>query len=418
MQNLKILDIKGYEILASNGQPTLECSIKLSDGKIIQSAISYGASAGTYESFMLIDNDKSRFNGKGMLKSAHNINEIIKPHLIGMEIGTYEDIAKIDSIMIALDGTKNKSNLGGNTILAVSISITRAIAYVQGIEVYELLKTYDKLVIPSPNMVVIEGGKHADNSTDIQEYALCYKNPEAPIMERIQKIEDIYIEVKKELKKLGYNTNVGSEGAFAPSGIISNTLPIEIIENSISKLGLSNEVGIYLDIAANEMIMNGKYRLNLEDKNFTNIELLDWYKEFFISRPSISFIEDGFSENDWDAWNLITKLRSDKYIVMDDLTVSNMDILQKAIDNKIGTHILIKPNQIGSVSEVLATCKLANDNGIKCIVSHRGGGEAVDTFISDLAIAVSASHIKCGPTRGERVEKYNRFIRIENNFAL
>lgn len=411
----KIKTIVGREILASGGAPTLEVTVTLETGTNGEAAVSYGVSAGSKEATVLLDGDKSRYNGKGMLTAIKNIKEIITPAIEGKE-GQRE----IDKLMIELDGTENKSKLGGQTILAVSMAYARAEASDRKIELYEYLREVYKLEktnkLPKPMVVMIEGGKHADETTDLQEYLVSALGGKTAA-ENVRMEEEIYEAVKKILKREGLSTNVGNEGAFAPNGIISNEKPMEYLVEAIKNAGYipGVDAGLSIDAAASEFQdkESGKYNLRIENKTLSSEELIDYFMSWTEKYPFVSW-EDMLSEFDWENWPILQSRINGKFpLIADDLTVTNSKLWQKAIEMKAASAILIKLNQAGTVTETVDCCKLAIQNKLWTVVSHRGGGESNDTFMVDLAVAVGSEYIKCGPTRGERVAKYNRLMRIE-----
>jgi enolase len=411
----KIKHIFAREILASGGAPSLEVDVVLENNCTGTASVSYGESAGSKEAFVLLDGDTKRYNGKGMLKATANVNEKLAPLLIGK---VAEDQREIDKIMIEADGTENKSNFGANAILGVSMAIARASANNAKLELYEYLAhsynlpTYN-LQLPKPLAVFIEGGRHADNSTDLQEYILAVtKNQSAKA--NVQMMEEIYQATKTILKQQGFNTNVGNEGAFAPAGITSNELPLQILTEAIKQAGfkLLDDAGIYIDAAASEFLSDNKYSLKVDKKLLTSEEIIAMYADWFHKYPIVA-LEDGLSEFDWSNWPKLMSQAGKVKIVADDLTVTNAKLWQKAIDEKCANAILIKLNQAGTVSETMDACLLAKKYNLTTIPSHRGGGETNDTFLVDLAVAVGSEWIKVGPTRGERVCKYNRLMKIE-----
>jgi enolase len=416
----KIQSIFAREILASGGAPSVEVTVKLDDGSIGEASVSYGASAGSKEAFVLLDGDKSRYNGKGMLKAVNNVNEKIAPLLTGKEAA---DQRAIDAAMLAADGTENKSQLGANAILGVSMAVARAAANSQNLELYEYLSKTHNLTpntssLPKPLAVFIEGGMHADNSTDLQEYILAVTK-EQSVAKNVQMMEEIYQATKSILKKQNFNTNVGNEGAFAPAGIQSNELPLQTITDAIQSAGykIREDAGIYIDAAASEFYKDGNYVLSCENKTVTGEELTKIYLDWFKKYPILA-LEDGFSEFDWDHWPTLLSQAGNVQIVADDLTVTNTKLWQQAIDKKAANAILIKLNQAGTVTETMDCCLLAKKYNLDTIPSHRGGGETNDTFLVDLAVAMGSKWIKVGPTRGERVCKYNRLMRIEEELKL
>ena len=416
----KIKSIYGREILASGGAPSLEVTVTLDSGVVGEASISYGASAGSKEAVMLLDGDEKRYNGKGMLKAIKNINDVIGDALVGVEVDQQKEI---DEIMVDLDGTENKGNLGGNAMLGVSLAIARAGANEKGIPLYKYLRDIYRIEIedwklPRPMMVMIEGGKHADETTDLQEYMVGIKEGMSA-RENVRMEMEIYSELKKILKREKLSTNVGNEGAFAPNGIVSNEKPIEYLVEAIKNAGYEDKAGIGLDAAASEFYdqESGKYRLELEKKDFSSEELIEYYRPWMEKYPIIS-MEDMLSEFDWDNWPKMVEAINGRFpLIADDLTVTNSKLWQRAIDMKAATAILIKLNQAGTLSETIDCCLLANQHGLMTMPSHRGGGESNDTFLVDLAVAVGSEYIKVGPTRGERVAKYNRLMRIEEELG-
>lgn len=418
MSRLKIYDLFAYEIFASNGYPSIEVILKYSNQDYVKASLSYGASSGTYEAKIIFDNDPLRFEGKGMKNSVSLINDFIRNEILDEEFETLEEL---DSYLEQLDGTDDFSKLGANVILPISIAGAKAFAKINNLEIYEYLAAIIDNIpsLPSPMMVCIEGGKHADNSSDIQEYCITYKIPDGQISDKIEKVLSAYHLTKKLLKDYGYATNVGNEGAYAPEGIASNSLPIEILKKAILELELQDELGISIDAASNEFSeqveegYNYELLINGEKKNLTTEETCKFYLENFNDSLILSQ-EDFFNESDIEGWKLYAQ-RTQNLLIGDDLTVTNKKLLKKAIDLQIIDGIIIKPNQIGTVTGTLETAKIAIENNVINIVSHRGGGETNDSFISDLACAISARWIKCGPTRGERIEKYNRLLEIDRH---
>ena len=414
----KIKNIFAREILASGGAPSLEVTVTLESGAIGEASVSYGASAGSKEATVLLDEDKSRYGGKGMLKAIANINGIIRDNLIGVEADKQRDI---DTIMIDLDGTVNKAVLGGNAMLGVSLAIARAEASEENMPLYKYLrKTYGigdiGWKLPKPMIVMIEGGKHADETTDLQEFMVGAMGTKSAA-ENVRMEMEIYSALKNILKAEKLSTNVGNEGAFAPNGISSNEKPMEYLTQAIINAGYTPGVdaGVGIDAAASEFYNEEtkKYTLKLEGKELTSEELIVYYKPW-IEKYKIATMEDMLSEFDWDNWPKMVEAINGKFpLIADDLTVTNTKLWQKAIDMKAATAILIKLNQAGTLTETVDCCLLANEHGLMTMPSHRGGGETNDTFLVDLAVAVNSAYIKVGPTRGERVCKYNRLMRIE-----
>ena len=424
----KIISINAREILASGGEPTLEVLVKLESGAVGEASVSYGASAGSKEAMVIFDEDEGRYGGRGMERAMLTVEEVIGPKLVGMEA---ENQREIDEKMLEMDGTENKSVLGGNAMLGVSMAVARAAASELGIPLWKYLReTYEinppiasqlgRAGLPKPMVVMIEGGKHADQTTDLQEYLVSAMGSKTA-KENVRMVMEIYGELKKILKREGLSTNVGNEGAFAPNGIKSNEKPIEYIIEAIKNAGYEPgvEAGISLDAAASEFgtveVQNKKvnYELKLENKTMSSEELINYFGDWIEKYPFVSW-EDMLSEYDWENWpKMMEKIDDRLVLIADDLTVTNKDLWQEAIEKKAANAILIKLNQAGTVTETIDCCKLAIEKGLWTVVSHRGGGESNDTFMVDLAVAVGAEYIKCGPTRGERVAKYNRLMRIE-----
>ncbi len=418
---MTIAAVSAYEVLASGGYPTLEVSVTLDSGEVGKASVPYGASAGSHEATVLIDGDKSRWGGQGMLQAAKNVIEQIAPLVIGMDAA---DQRTLDEAMIKLDGTPNKATLGGNAILAVSIATARATAmalkkplYQHIIDTFDTGETLDQL--PHPMVVAIEGGKHADNTTDLQEYCFLGLEPKSPA-ESVRIVLECYHQLKKILKSIGLSTNVGNEGAFAPSNIASNEAPLKYMMQAIEAAGYTpgKEVGFSIDAAANEFYKDNEYYMRVENKTFSSPQMIRYYNYWLENYPIVT-VEDLLSEDDWEHWPVLKKLTDEHHVTLigDDLTVTNSKRLQKAIDTEAISAILIKLNQIGTLTETVDCCMLARKNNMSTITSHRGGGETNDTAMVDLAVAVGSAYIKVGPTRGERVAKYNRLIEIERELA-
>jgi len=415
---MKISKIKAYEILASGGYPTVEVEVTLDNGFTGIASVPYGASAGSHEATVSNDEDQSRYGGKGVLKAINNIKNEIFPAIKDLDV---EDQIGLDKKMCELDGTPNKARLGGNAILAVSLAVARAVANAKQIPLYRyIIDTYNTGVdlnkLPNPMIVVIEGGKHADDTTDLQEFCISAIG-EGRVSENIRKAIESYHQLKKVLKENKLSTNVGNEGAFAPNGIPDNEAPFKFIVEAIKRAGYEpgKDLGISIDAAASEFYEDGKYNLKVENRSLTPDELLAYYESWLQKYP-IATLEDMFYEDDWDSWVKFLPIAS-KYNVphiADDLTVTNVERLQKAIDLKAASAILIKLNQIGTLTETVQCCMLANKNGFMTTTSHRGGGETNDTAMVDVAVAVGSRFVKVGPTRGERVSKYNRLMQIES----
>ncbi len=413
---MKIAKLVAYEILASGGYPTVEVKVTLDTGSVGVASVPYGASAGTHEATVLTDGDTTRWYGQGNLKAVSNILNEILPAISQIPA---ENQVEIDSAMIRLDGTPNKARLGGNAILAVSLAVARAAANANKLPLYKyLINTYglqtDLSKLPQPMVVVIEGGKHADETTDFQEFCITAKE-QGSVAENVRRALETYHHLKKILKKSKLSTNVGNEGAFAPNGIPTNEAPLQYIMEAITNAGYTpgKELGISIDAAASEFF-TGNYELKLENRQFTGEELINFYAEWLDKYPFVS-LEDMLAEDDWENWVKLNQLLIQKGIrhIGDDLTVTNIARLRKAIELQAISGIIIKPNQIGTLSETIACCQIANANNIITITSHRGGGETNDHFIADLAVAVGSAFVKVGPTRGERVSKYNRLMEIE-----
>jgi enolase len=409
-----IKTIYAREILDSRGNPTLEVKVELSDGMLGIAAVPSGASTGKYEAVELRDNDKSRYNGLGVLKAVNNVNQPIAQAIIGMNA---TDQIAIDQAMIDLDGSPNKSNLGANAILGVSMAIAHAAANSLRMPLYRYLGGTGARTLPVPMMNILNGGKHASNSTDLQEFMIVPAGADC-FNRAVQMCAEIYQQLKKVLKAKGYNTNVGDEGGFAPS-LESNSQAVESIIMAIEKAGYKpgKDCSIALDPASDEFFQNGRYGLEKENKTFDSKEMIDFYAKWTASYPIIS-IEDGLAEDDWDGWQLMTeKLGSKVQIVGDDLYVTNIERLAVGIQKRASNSILIKLNQIGTVTETLAAIRMAQENNWTAVVSHRSG-ETGDTTIADLAVGLNTGFIKSGaPCRFERLAKYNRLLQIEQELG-
>ncbi len=409
-----IKNIKAREILDSRGNPTVEVDVFLENGVFGRAAVPSGASTGEYEAAELRDNDKSRYSGKGVLNAVNNVNNEINKTLIGTDVN---DQTKIDNTLINLDGTQNKSRLGANAILGVSLASARAASTVNDIPLYQHLGTTNDFIMPVPMMNILNGGSHANNTVDIQEFMI-FPFGASTFSEALRIGTEIFHKLKSELHKKGLNTAVGDEGGFAPN-LSSNEEAIEIILKSIEKAGYKpgEEVFLALDVAASELYENGEYNLMSENKAFSSSEMTSYLESLVEKYPIIS-IEDGLDENDWDGWKKLTKsLGQNVQIVGDDLTVTNITRLQKAIDNKSMNSILIKLNQIGTLSETIQAVELARKVNYGAVISHRSG-ETEDTFIADLSVAMGMGQIKTGSiSRSDRVSKYNQLLRIEEHLG-
>jgi len=407
-----IKNIIAREILDSRGNPTIEVDVFLEDGNYGRAAVPSGASTGEHEAVELRDNDNNRYNGKGVLKAVANVNEKISEALIGANIN---DQSNIDKTMIDLDGTKNKSRIGANAILGVSLAAIRAASNTNNVPLYKYLGNEKNLKMPMPMMNILNGGSHANNTVDIQEFMI-FPFGASTFSNALQIGTEIFHQLKYELHQKGLNTAVGDEGGFAPN-LNSNEEAIEIILKSIEKAGYKpgEEVFIALDVAASEIFDNGKYNLKSENKAFSSNEMVD-YLELLSKKYPIISIEDGLDENDWSGWsNLNESLGKTVQIVGDDLTVTNIEKLQKAIDHGSMNSILIKLNQIGTVSETIQAVELAKTVNYGAIISHRSG-ETEDTFIADFSVAMGMGQIKTGSiSRSDRVAKYNQLLRIEED---
>lgn len=402
------------EILDSRGNPTVEVDVALSDGNMGRAAVPSGASTGTHEAVELRDGDKGRFEGKGVKKAVKNVNEIIAPQIKGMNpIRQIE----IDKKMIELDGTENKGKLGANAILGVSLAVAKAAAKSVGLPLYQYLGGVNAHLLPLPLLNILNGGKHADNNVDIQEFMI------APIgansfKESLRMASEVYQVLKSVLKSKNLSTSVGDEGGFAPN-LKSNEEAIQIILLAIEKAGYKTgeEIALALDVAASELFYNNKYILKAEKKEWTAEEMIEFYKNLINKYPIIT-IEDGLAEDDWSGWKKLTeKLGKQIQLVGDDLFVTNSQRLRRGIKEKIANSILIKLNQIGTLTETLETVEIAKKAGYASVFSHRSG-ETEDSFLADVTVATGAGQIKTGaPARSERLAKYNQLLRIEKELG-
>jgi len=408
----EIIDIYAREILDSRGNPTIEVEVFLESGVMGRAAVPSGASTGEREALELRDGDKGRYLGKGVLKAVENVNEVIAEALIGWEVS---DQAGIDRKLLELDGTEVKSNLGANALLGVSMACAKAAAEDAGLPLYQYIGGANAKELPLPMMNIINGGAHADNNVDIQEFMIMPAGA-ASFKEALRMGAEIFHALKKVLKAKGYNTAVGDEGGFAPD-LKSNEEALEVIMAAIKEAGYKpgEDVLLALDVASSELFKDGKYRLENEKQPIkTAQELVDFYEDLVNRYPIVS-IEDGMAENDWDGWKLMTdRLGRRIQIVGDDLFVTNTKILKKGIEKGIANSILIKVNQIGTLTETLEAIEMAKRAGYTCVISHRSG-ETEDTTIADLAVAVNAGQIKTGSLcRTDRICKYNQLLRIED----
>ncbi len=415
---MKIKEIFAQEYLDSRGNPTIGATVVLEDGSVGKSMVPSGASTGSYEAVELRDGDLERYNGAGVNKAVENVNKIISYKLVGQDAGNQR---VIDDIMIKLDGTENKAKLGANAILAVSMAVARAEAVSQKIPLYEYLAKFNpkhkgKFTMPIPMMNIMNGGKHANWATDIQEYMILpigAKN----IQEAVRMCAEIYAHLKKVVKNKGYHTGIGDEGGFAPD-VKSNEEPFQLIKEAIetAKYKLGEDVVLAIDAAAAEFFTDGQYDLRKEAKAMDSLDLGQFYAEMAERYPIVSF-EDIFGEDDWAGFADFHKKFPKKQLVGDDLFVTNSNRLKKGIDEKVCNSILIKLNQIGSVSETVDAILLARENDMTSVVSHRSG-ETEDAFIADFVVAMGTGQIKTGaPCRSERTAKYNRLMEIERELG-
>ncbi|KIM13330.1 MAG: enolase [Sulfurovum sp. FS08-3] len=409
-----IEDIVASEVMDSRGNPTVKATVSLSDGTVASAIVPSGASTGKREALELRDGDE-RYMGKGVQKAVNNVNEHIANELLG--ISPFNQ-AQVDLIMKELDGTENYSNLGANAVLGVSMAVARAAAQSLGLPLYRYLGGANAVTLPVPMFNIINGGEHANNSVDFQEYMVMPIGFES-FSEGLRAASEVYHNLKKIINKMGESTAVGDEGGFAPN-LSSNEEPIQVILEAIEKAGYKagEQIVIALDVAASELINDkGNYVLASEDRELTSAQMVEYYKDLCEKYPIVS-IEDGLSEDDWEGWKLLTQTLGDKVqLVGDDLFVTNAKILSEGINKGIANSILIKPNQIGSVSETMQTIRLAQRNNYTCVMSHRSG-ESEDAFIADFAVALNTGQIKTGSTaRGERTAKYNRLLEIETQLG-
>jgi len=410
----KIKKVHAREILDSRGNPTVEVDVTLQSGAKGRAAVPSGASTGSREAVELRDGDKRRFLGKGVLKAVDNVNKIIAPELIDKDAAKQE---KIDQAMIQLDGTENKGRLGANAILGVSLAVAKASAAQADMPIYRYLGGKDAVRLPIPFLNILNGGKHADNNVDIQEFMI------APIgapsfKEALRYAAEVYHTLKGILKAKGLSTSVGDEGGFAPN-LSRNEEAIEVIIAAIEKAGYKpgKDIAIVLDPAASEFYSDGKYLLKADNKSLSSEEMVDYYAALVSKYPIIS-IEDGLAENDWDGWKILTqKLGKKTQLVGDDIFVTNPKILAEGIKKGIANAVLIKLNQIGTLTETLETVNMAKKSGYTCMFSHRSG-ETEDSFLADVAVATNAGQLKTGaPARSERLAKYNQLLRIEEELG-
>ncbi|GIP40256.1 enolase [Paenibacillus sp. J31TS4] len=409
-----IADVYAREVLDSRGNPTVEVEVTLESGNKGRAIVPSGASTGAYEAVELRDGDKDRYLGKGVLKAVQNVNEIIAPEIIGLD--AIEQVA-IDHKMIEIDGTPNKGKLGANAILAVSMAVARAAAEALDVPLYTYLGGFNAKTLPVPMMNIVNGGAHADNNVDVQEFMVLPVG--APTFKEALRIgAEIFHNLKSVLKEKGLNTAVGDEGGFAPN-LSSNEEAITTIIAAIERAGYKPGVDVFLgmDVASTEFFKDGKYHLEGEGKSFTSAEFVDLLASWVDKYPIIT-VEDGCAEDDWDGWKLLTdKLGGKVQLVGDDLFVTNTERLSQGIEKGIGNSILVKVNQIGSLTETFDAIEMAKRAGYTAVISHRSG-ESEDSTIADIAVATNAGQIKTGaPSRTDRVAKYNQLLRIEDQLG-
>lgn len=408
-----IEDIYARQILDSRGNPTVEVDVKLTNGVKGRAAVPSGASTGIFEALELRDGDKSKYMGKSVQKAVDNVNNIIAPELIGEKASHQKEI---DTFMIDMDGTENKSKLGANAILGVSLAVAKAASKAYDMALYRYLGGINALTLPVPMMNIINGGAHADNNIDFQEFMIAPVGAES-FSHAIEMGCNVFHTLKSVLKNKGMATSVGDEGGFAPN-LQSNAEGIEVILEAIDKAGYNtNQIKICLDVASSEFYENGKYNLKGEGKSFDNKEMTDFLEEWVKKYPIIS-IEDGMAEQDWKGWEMLTqRIGNHCQLVGDDLFVTNTRRLADGIKRNVANSILIKVNQIGTLSETLDAISMAHAAGYTTIISHRSG-ETEDTFIADLAVAVNSGQIKTGSaSRSDRMAKYNQLLRIEQKLG-
>lgn len=408
-----IYSVHAREVLDSRANPTVEVEVVTEDGGFGRAIVPSGASTGAYEAVELRDNEKHRYMGKGVSKAVHNVNNIIAPNLY--EYDVFDQVG-IDEMMIELDGTDNKGKLGANAILGVSMAVARAAADELNLPLYQYLGGVGARVMPIPMMNILNGGKHADNNVDIQEFMILPVGAPS-FKEALRMGSEVYHHLKKVLQGKGLSTGVGDEGGFAPN-LKSNEEAFQVIVEAIEEAGYTpgKDVVLGIDVAASEIYEDEKYYFKGEDRKLSSLEVIDFYEEMISKYPIVS-IEDGLSEDDWEGWKLMTaRLGKKIQIVGDDLFVTNVKRLKKGIEEHAANAILIKLNQIGTITETLSAIELAKINGYKVVISHRSG-ETEDSTIADLAVAVNSRQIKTGaPARTDRVAKYNQLLRIEDEF--
>lgn len=410
----EIIDVKAREVLDSRGNPTVEADVIIACGAVGRAIVPSGASTGTREALELRDIRSKRFNGKGVSKAVRNVTDIIAPAVLGMDAA---DQGTLDNYMIKLDGTPNKSKLGANAILGVSMAAARAASLAYGLPLFRYLGGINARYLPVPMMNVVNGGSHAANNLDIQEFMIVPVGAKS-IAQAIQMGAETFHSLKKILKKKGLVIAVGDEGGFAPD-LKSNEDAIKLIISAIKSAGYKpgKDIGLAMDAAASEFYKQGKYYLKSENKKLTSKQMIDYYENLIEKYPILS-IEDGLAEQDWNGWELMTdRLESSIQIVGDDIFVTNPKIFSKGIERGIANSILIKLNQIGTVTETLDAIEMAKQAGYTTVISHRSG-ETEDTFIADLVVGVNGGQIKTGSmSRTDRIAKYNQLIRIEEELG-
>ena len=409
-------DIHARQILDSRGNPTLEVEVILDTGEMSRAAVPSGASTGEHEAVELRDGDESRWFGKGVEKAVAHVNDTIAPELLGEPVDRQTEI---DETLIAIDGTPNKANLGANAMLGVSMAVAHAAASYYKMPLYRYLGGVRASTLPVPLMNILNGGKHADNTVDFQEFMVVPVGADS-FSESLRMGTEVFHSLRNVLHSQGYNTAVGDEGGFAPS-LKSNEEALEVIMTAIEKAGYKpgDQVWLALDVASSEMYEDGKYKMFKSDQSLKDVdEMVEWYKDLTSRFPIIS-IEDGLAENDWDGWKKLTQaIGNDVQLVGDDLFVTNTEFLWKGIESGVGNSILVKLNQIGTVTETLEVIELAQRNLYTAVISHRSG-ETEDTTIADLAVATNAGQIKTGSaSRTDRTAKYNQLLRIEEDLDL
>lgn len=410
-----IIDVFAREVLDSRGNPTVEVEVILEDGTMGRAIVPSGASTGAYEAVELRDGDSNRYNGKGVLKAVDNVNEIIAPEIIGMDSLGQMDI---DHLMIELDGTHNKGKLGANAILGVSLATARAAANYLGIPLYQYIGGVNARELPVPMMNILNGGQHADNNVDIQEFMIVPTGAKN-FAHGLQMGVEVYHALKKVLNAKGLATSVGDEGGFAPN-LPSNEAALDVILEAIEKAGYiaGEDIKLALDVAATELYKDGKYHLASTNDVLSSDEMVDFYVKLVQKYPIVS-IEDGLAEDDWDGWKKLTDaLGATIQLVGDDLFVTNTERLSRGIKEQVCNSILVKVNQIGTLTETLDTIEMAKRAGYTCVISHRSG-ESEDSTIADIAVATNAGQIKTGaPARTDRIAKYNQLLRIEEELDV